>query len=66
MFWCVRGKSWLVGIEQDMYARTHLQPQDHEFKEGGNMHSPDKQGFLLKQGHGLRSGFRERCVKWSN
>ena len=48
------------------HTRTAQQPQDHEFKEGGNMHSPDKHGVLLKQGHGLRSGFKERCVKWNN
>lgn len=32
-------------------------------KEGGSMNDPDKQGFLMKQGHGrFASGFRQRSV----
>ncbi len=44
-------------------AISKFKPQEHEFKQGGNMHNPDKHGFLLKQGHGaLNKGFRERYV----
>ena len=44
-------------------AISKFKPQEHEFKEGGNMHTPEKQGVLLKQGHGaLNKGFRERYV----
>lgn len=43
-------------------AISKFKPQEHEHKEGGNMHSPDKQGYLHKQGHGAFSSktFRER------
>ena len=38
-----------------------LQPEDNKtMKEGGNLHDPEKQGMLLKQGRGMRQGFRER------
>jgi len=43
-------------------AISKFRPQDHAFMEGGNMHTPDKQGFLLKQGHGFSKGFKERYV----
>lgn len=44
-------------------AISKFKPQQQEFKEGGNMHNPDRQGFLMKQGHGaLNKGFKERYV----
>ncbi len=44
-------------------AISKFKPQEHEFREGGNMHNPEKQGILLKQGHGaLNKGFKERYV----
>ena len=44
-------------------AISKFKPQQQEFREGGNMHNPDRQGFLMKQGHGaLNKGFKERYV----
>lgn len=43
-------------------AISRFKPQEHETKEGGTMHDPDKQGNLMKQGHGFAKGFKERCV----
>jgi len=43
-------------------AIAKFKPQEHEVKEGGNMHNPDKQGFLEKQGRGLGKAFKERYV----
>ncbi len=44
-------------------AISKFKPQEHEFREGGNMYNPEKQGILLKQGHGaLNKGFKERYV----
>ena len=28
------------------------------------MNEPDKEGFIMKQGHGRFAGFRQRYVKW--
>jgi len=38
------------------------EPQEHEHKEGGIMHDPEKQGYLQKQGHGALASkyFKER------
>lgn len=42
-------------------AISKYKPQDHEHKEGGSMHDPQKQGYLHKQGHGpFSSKFKER------
>ena len=43
-------------------AISKFKPQEHEHKEGGSMHNPDKQGYLQKQGHGAFSSksFKER------
>ena len=41
-------------------AISRFKPQ--EVKEGGNMSDPDRQGFLLKQGHGPFAKFKERQV----
>lgn len=43
-------------------AISKFKPQDHEHKEGGAMHDPEKQGYLQKQGHGPFSSktFKER------
>ena len=41
-------------------AISKFKPQ--EAKEGGNMSEPDKQGFILKQGHGPFAKFKERQV----
>ena len=43
-------------------AISKFKPQEHEHKEGGNMHDPDKQGYLHKQGHGAFASktFKER------
>ena len=50
-----------------MMSCVSLQPQEHEFKAGGNMHSPEKQGVLLKQGHGTfgSKAFKERSASAS-
>lgn len=41
-------------------AISRFKPQ--EVKEGGNMSDPDRQGFILKQGHGPFAKFKERQV----
>ena len=41
-------------------AISRFKPQ--EAKEGGNMSDPDRQGFILKQGHGPFAKFKERQV----
>jgi Arf-GAP/Rho-GAP domain/ANK repeat/PH domain-containing protein 1 len=44
-------------------AIARFQPEENKtMKEGGNLHDPEKQGVLLKQGRGMRQSFRERYV----
>uniref|UniRef100_A0A1X7TTF8 Uncharacterized protein n=2 Tax=Amphimedon queenslandica TaxID=400682 RepID=A0A1X7TTF8_AMPQE len=44
-------------------AISKYNPQDEQScKVGGNMNEPDKEGFIMKQGHGRFAGFRQRYV----
>ena len=44
-------------------AISKFKPQ--EAKEGGTMSDPDRQGVILKQGHGPFAKFKERLVYYS-
>lgn len=61
-FYCESLEECQVWVNVLHVAISKYKPQEHEHKEGGKMHDPDRQGYLMKQGRGTFSSmaFKER------